>query len=159
MASDLMLPQGLAPSNLHLKPSVKARFVEYDVFNIADRIGRELDGGDRIHIWELSEDRQEQKWLVTENGPDGVERFVCKTDELDARLIEHLQYLVHIPFHVRVAALEAANEEWEQQQHEAEVDRIVEKIGYDMHRELWNCGFISHRGTSYPTKAIKPTRD
>lgn len=155
--SDLMLPQGLAPSTLHLAPSTKMRFVEFDVFNITERIAREVDP--RLHVWELESDYQDQKWLVTEMGLDGIERFVCKTDELDSRLIEHLQYLVHVPFHVRVAALEAANEEWERQCHENEVDKLVEKLAHDVHRELWRCGFIEHRGKSYPTRAIKPTRD
>jgi hypothetical protein len=83
-------------------------YVEHDVYNIAERI-RQIDSNLRLVLHE----GHERPWVVLEVGPDGQERFVSRYEELDARIIDHLLYMLKVPFEERLARLdreiEAAN--------------------------------------------------
>jgi hypothetical protein len=85
--------------------------------------------------------------------------MVCKVEALDARAIEKVEYMLRVPFSVRLRIIEAENDKYEKDYHDNELERIYEQMGHMFQRELWRCGFIDSRPISYPTKGIKPTRD
>ena len=142
----------MAPSNLHLRPSVKARYIDSDMFDICERLA-EIDP--RLYIVELTEE-DEANYMVMEHCADGVVRAVTPqpVKELDARVLERIRYLMHVPFEHRYAAAERENEKYEQDCHEAELERIYEQMGHVFRRQLWHDGFIDSRGVSYPTVGV-----
>lgn len=89
------------PENLFTANGVSMTHVSSDVYGIAQRV-KELDSNLRIV---LHEDHP-KPWVVVERGPDGEERFVKRFAELDARIIEELQYMRAVPLHRRVAEAE-----------------------------------------------------
>ncbi len=147
MATDLLLPDGMAPSNLHLRPSVKARYVDGDMFSIC---GRLAEISTRLFILELTE-QGERAWAIMEHADDGVERLVLGgIRELDARILEKVQRMQAIPFEHRVAAAEAENAKFEADHHENILETAYERMGGEFRRQLEHDGFITHRGVSYP---------
>lgn len=154
MATDLILPDGLAPSNLHLRSSVKQRWVDGDVFMIADRLRREVSP--RLHVIELEENAK-VAWAIMEHGDDGVEYLVTKVDALDARIIEKCQYLIRVPLQVRVKLLEEENERWEAEQHDNTLEEMYDKFGRLMWYRLEKDGFNAGRGVSFPKRGVTPT--
>ena len=138
----------MAPMNLHLRPSTRARYVDSDMFDICERLA-EIDP--RLYIVELAED-DEANYMVMEHCADGVVRAVTPKPvrELDARLLERIRYLLHVPFEHRLAAAERENEKYERECHEAELEAIYERMGHAFQRQLWHDGFIDSRPTSYP---------
>lgn len=150
MATDLMLPDGLAPSNLHLRPSVKARFVDGDMFDICERLA-EVDP--TLYIVELAEG-DDAVYAIMEACLDGQQRLVCKVDALDGRVIQRVQKLLFVPFEHRLAAIEAENEKFEREHHENILERQYEQIGAAFQRQLWHDGFIEHRETSYAKRGV-----
>jgi hypothetical protein len=148
MATDLMLPAGLAPSNLHLRSSVTARLVENDVFDIAKRASA-IDP--RLHIWELSED-DEHAYVVMEHGEDGVERLIFRVSELDARVLERLRYIMAVPLSERFAALEKDELRHAEQRKQDELDELYENLGGQMRHDLARCGFTGPLPMSAPLR-------
>ena len=148
--SGLVLPSGLAPNNLHLRDTVKATFVEDDVFDIARRLAAISPN---LHVWQLEEDGN-AAWVVTEN-VWGSEQLVKKYAELDARIIEDVQRMLSIPFEHRIAVAQAEIDKHEADQKQENIDRIYEEVGHKFQRQLWKDGFVEHRGTSYPLSPIR----
>ena len=154
MASNLMLPDGLAPSNLHLRSSVKVRYIDGDMFDICGRLA-EIDP--RLFIVELSDSEVDgAKYVIMEHCADGVARMAIpeRLKELDARVLERVQYLLHVPFEHRLAAIEAENAKYEADHHENILDEMYEKMGGEFRRQLEHDGFITHRGVSYPKLGV-----
>lgn len=149
MASDLMLPSGLAPSNLHLRPGVNARYVENDIFDIAKRV-RAVD--ESLHIIELEEDGR-VVYAIMEHGRDGIERLVFRVSELDGRVVERLRYLMAMPLHERLDKLEEEELRANASKHEDDMDELYERVGRPMWTELEKCGFIQ-RSVSYPKTGV-----
>ena len=145
MARTLMLPSGLAPSNLHLRESVKATFVESDVYDICHRLAAISPN---LHLWQLEEAGVDYPaWVVTEN-VFGVEHLVKKYHELDARMIEDVQRMLAIPLEHRAAAAQAEIDAHEASQKQEAIDEMYERVGQKFWNRLEHDGFIQ-RGTSY----------
>lgn len=145
-----MLPSGLAPSNLHLRDTVKATFVESDVYDIAKRLAAVSPN---LHLWALEEDG-DHAWVVTEN-VHGAEHLVKRYRELDARMIEDVERMLRIPLEHRIDAAQAEIDAHEAATKQNAIDEMYENIGPKMHRRLWTDGFIAHRGTSYHPSYVK----
>lgn len=155
--SGLILPGDFAPSNLHLLPGQSTRFVEGDVFNIAERV-KEVDPS--LHIVQL--DSREYPYAVMEHCQDGVERLVFKCKALDNRVVERLRYLMARPFDERFAELEREEFKFEQDRKEAELERLYHELGDPMRYQLERDGFITSRGKSYAKRGVtgnKGSRD
>lgn len=135
------------PDNLSLDPSVRASLVESDMYDICERI-KEIDPNLKIvHLI----DGETQSFVIMETGKDGKEYYVMKAKELDARILEKLRYLLHVPFEERIRILEKGNKEFEAAEHERELDELYERVGRPMWTELERTGFID-RPVSYPKK-------
>ena len=143
MANSLMLPSGLAPSNLHLRDSVKATFVESDVFDICHRLAAVSPN---LHLWQLDENGA-RAWVVTET-VHGVEHKVKNYAELDARMIEDVEKMLRIPLEHRAARAQAEIDAHEAAQKRDAVDEMYEEIGHKFYNRLERDGFVQ-RGTSY----------
>ncbi len=145
MASTLILPGGVVPSNLHLDPSVRASQVTADVYMICDRIA---EVSPRLFIEELVRDGK-KSYAIMEYCDDGVARLVFKTKELDARVVEKVQYLRHVPFEKRFQIAEDIEQKNAREQHENYMEKLYEQIGRPMWTQLEKDGFID-RPVSYP---------
>jgi hypothetical protein len=148
--TDLMLPDGLAPSNLHLRESVKTRFVESDVFDIARRVA---EISPRLFIVELQEG-DKAAWCVMEMCDDGVQRIVKKYDELHPAILPDIARMLSIPLNVRVELAQKEIDDANAKQHEDMLEKLYENMGQRMHRELERCHFIEHRPISYPKLGV-----
>jgi hypothetical protein len=145
----LMLPSGLAPSNLHLRESVKATYVESDVYDIARRLAAVSPN---LNLWQLDE-HVERAWVVTET-VHGVEHKVKNYAELDARMIDDVQRMLSIPLTHRLAVAQAEIDKAEAQQKQDAIDEMYEKVGQKFWHQLEKDGFVQ-RGTSYHKSYIK----
>lgn len=146
MSTNLMLPDGMAPANLHLRASTKTRYVDGDMFDIC---GRLAEISPRLYIVELTEG-DNAAYVIMESCDDQVQRQVMKVAELDARVLEQVRYLLHVPFEHRYAAIEAENAKFEADHHENILEEQYEKMGGQFRKQLEHDGFITHRGVSYP---------
>lgn len=148
----LSLPAGLAPSNLHLRPSVRAKFVDGDVLGICERLA---EISPRLYLVELSEDgRDRAAWTVMENCPDGVQRQVKKYHDLDQRMLADVQRMLSIPLEHRAAAAQADIDAANAKLDDDNIETRYEQLGHAFRRQLWHDGFIEHRGVSYPTRGV-----
>src|SRR5437868_5076558 len=102
MAHSLVLPNRIAPSNLHLRDSVTTTFVDGDLYHIADRI-KELS--EDLYIVQLEEGGQ-YGYAIMEHCRDGVDRLVFRTPALDGRVVDKLKYLMSVPLKERFAIAE-----------------------------------------------------
>lgn len=139
--STLTLPR---PDNL------RGRFgqmVESDVYMIADRV-REIDPS--LFIYATDQPGVAKKYAICEHCVDGVERLVFATDELDARVLTHLQYLLRVPFEHRFAEAERIADQNEAERKQNETDEFYERLGRPMWTRLEHDGFIETRGVSFP---------
>lgn len=148
--SDLLLPNGTIPSNLHLREGTRTRLVTNDLFHIADRI-REIS--DKLFILELKQDSQEGAKFglaIMEHTPTGDSLvFRVPITDLDSRVIDRLRYIFTVPLHTRLAILDKERDKWEAEQHENEMEKLWDQIGGPMQWQLEHDGFIDGRGVSY----------
>jgi hypothetical protein len=152
MATGLALPDGYAPTNLHLAPSVRARYVDSDMFDICRRLAQ-LDR--RLYVVELTDPKsQRANYVIMEHGLDGTAYMVLKTWELDARVIEKCERMLRIPLDQRFAEAEREEREAEEAIRQEAIDETYEKVGHAFRRQLWKDGFIEHREMSYPTRGV-----
>lgn len=147
--TNLILPSHTAPSNLQLRDTVRTRFVDGDLFDIAKRL-RELS--DQLYIVEMSE-QDDCAYAVMEHCADGVERLVFKVRELDARVIDRVREIMHVPFEHRFAAAEAAEEAHNAARKDAELEELYDRVGRPMLTQLEHDGFIQ-RSTSYSKRGV-----
>lgn len=152
MPSALALPEGYAPSNLHLAPSVQTRFVDGDMFDICKRIAHVSRA---LFIVQLTDRKgKDCTYVIMEKGLDGGAYMVLKTKELDARVIERVEYLLRVPFDQRFEEAERLERQAEERIRQEAIDETYEAVGHAFQRQLWHDGFIEHRKTSYPTKGV-----
>lgn len=153
MASTILLPDGMRPSNLHLAPTTKQRFIENDVFHVADRL-RDIDPS--LNIVQLEGHKgKDVQWLVTEECRDGVVRPVGHFDACDNRMVQKVMFVMSVPFSERLRLLEAENEKFEAETRERESDELYERLGAPMLRQLDRDGFVAGgRGTSYAKRGV-----
>lgn len=134
--SALALPR---PSNLRGGPGTH---VEGDVYRICDRI-REIDS----NLW--IDPLPGGGFAICERCADNVDRLVYKAPALDARIVEQLEYLLHVPFEQRFAEAEKEAAKYEAEHREKELDELYERLGGPMLPALERTGFIQ-RSKSYP---------
>ncbi len=108
------------------------RLVESDVFGICERV-KQLDPN---LVVRLNEGHTEP-WVILEIGQDGVERFVSRYSELDARIIEDLQRMLRIPFEQRFrATADRIDRENEERMRNIFDDEQMERLSWEMRRAL-----------------------
>lgn len=145
MASSLILPDGVRPSNLHLNPETdKVRFVSADMYQIAERIA---EISPRLYLIELERTSSEGSkfgYALMEKCDDGVDRlhFRVAADGLDGRVLERIRRNMALPLHERIELLDKEREKWERDQQEAAAEELWERLGGPMHRQLAHDGFI-----------------
>jgi phenylacetate-coenzyme A ligase PaaK-like adenylate-forming protein len=145
----LILPETSTP-NLHFPKGAKITPIDSDVYNICAQV-KEISP--RLHI-HVAENNEKHKFVVMEHCDDGVDRWVMEADKLDARIVKKLQYLLHVPFEVRLAEAEKAEERMKAEQAAEQEEEMYETMGRPMWTELEKCGFVQ-RGVSYPKRGIK----
>lgn len=137
---ELILP-GVSPSNVH-GPGGRFRTegVTNDLYNIAERL-KELNP--RLFI-NILEDRAQGTvaYVIMERTSRGTEEVVFKCKTLDPRVLEHVRYLMNVPFEKRFAEAEKEIDKYEADEHERELDDLVERIGLPMLRDLRELGFL-----------------
>lgn len=152
--TDLLLPEGTRPTNLHLTPmhwdaeggamvGHRARFVTADMYNICERI-REISPA--LYLLELEQRTVEGErfgYAIMERCDDGVDRLVFRTsrDRLDDKVLEKLRYLMAVDLHTRLKILDDERKKLEADAHDAELESLFDRIGGPMHRELVRNGF------------------
>lgn len=97
--------------------------VESDVYNICTRI-KEIDPNLSVVLHE----GHPQPWVVMERGPDGEDRFVSRYENLDARILEKLRYMLAVPFEKRLEVLTREVEEANKahgRMNEEQIDRLA----------------------------------
>lgn len=146
MPSALMLPDGMAPTNLHLRPSTKARYIDGDLLDICPRLA---EISPRLYVVELVEG-DKAVWAIMEATDAGSGMLVYKADSLDARVLERVRYMLHVPFDQRLKVIEAENAKYEADHADNLLEQTYERMGGQFRRQLEHDGFIDHRGVSYP---------
>jgi hypothetical protein len=150
---DLILP-GVTPANLVMGGRYETFAVTSDLYNICERLA-ELNGRLWIHgIRDTQTD--EVSYCIMERTPEG-DKLVFKTRELDARIIEEVRYLLHVPFEVRFKAAEELLAKKEAEHKENELNKLYEDFGEQFRYQLWHDGFYEHRDKSYPKRGVKPS--
>lgn len=147
----LLLP---VPTNLLLPQGSQTFLVEQDLYGICERIGREVEGGDRLTVVMHSLPSGETYFTIMEKCADGVERVaIPRIDELDGRVIERLQYLLRVPLSARLADAERVEAANAADAKEQELDDLYENFGRPMLTQLEHDGF-TQRPTSYPKLGV-----
>ncbi len=141
MTTDLLLPRGLAPTNVKFRGE-PPRYVTNDVYAIGERM-RELDP----NLYAVEDD---EGYHIMQSCPDGVERLALANPVkvLDARVIERLRYILAVPFADRVNALERDEAKHTADSADEELERMYERMGGQMRHDLANCGFTGPIPTS-----------
>jgi hypothetical protein len=128
----------------------RGQFVESDVYNICNRI-QEVDRS--LYVYDFGRDAK-PRYSVCEMCKDGVERLVYRPHELDGRVVEHVQYLLHVPFDTRFAQAEALEAKRAEEQKQYELDKLTNDVGLPMLKQLEHDGFIETRGRSYAKRGV-----
>jgi hypothetical protein len=149
MSSTLILPHRIAPSNLNLRPSVKVRYIEHDLYDICRRI-QELSPN--LFVIEL-EEGDTAAFAIMEHCRDGVERLVYKVAELDGRVVERLRYLMNVTLLERMEIAAREEHQFEEDRKEEELERLYETLGGPMHTQMVHDGF-SLGNKSYPKAGV-----
>jgi hypothetical protein len=141
--------------------NLRGRFgdlVESDVFHICERL-HELDKSLNVHVIDppIAFGEKVYRFAVTEQCADGVERLVFRVEELDARIIEHVRYLLRVPFEHRFNEAEKLADKLTAEAKEHELDKLYDTMGAPMLRQLEHDGFITHRGKSFPKRGVRPS--
>lgn len=133
------------------------RWVTADMFHIAQRIQevsrdlfiQELDPPVRYN------EHDERHYAIIEVDPNTyIERLVTTVAALDARVIDHMQYLLAVPFAQRFEEAEKLEAKRQQEDIDRQLDEALENWGWDFRRQLEHDGFIEHRGISYPKRGV-----
>jgi hypothetical protein len=148
--SDITYPR---PDNVRGK---FGRWVTADLFHIAQRI-QEVDP--RLFIQSLDPPTKwhDQTWnYVIVEVPDGMntEQWVYGAEALDARVVEHVQYLMTVPFSERFAIAEKLEAKREADEQDRQLEEALENWGYDFRKQLAHDGFITHTGKSYAKRGV-----
>lgn len=133
------------------------RWVTADMFHISQRI---QEVSPSLFIQELDPPTQwkDQTWnyAIVEVDEHGTDRWVYGAEALDARVIEHVEYLLHVPFSERFAEAEKLEANREADDQERQLEEALENWGWDFRKQLEHDGFINDRGKSYPKSGVRP---
>lgn len=138
------------PTNLH--PPLGSKAFEYsgDVYMVCERIKDKF--GDRVYIV-VMDDGSNYCFTAMERCDDGTDLMIKKYTELTPAIIDDLDFMLRIDLKQRIRILEAENDKWEKDWHEAAAERQYEEIGRPMWTELERSGFIQ-RPVSYPKAGV-----
>lgn len=146
---ELILP--FVPANVN-SDRMRTQRVTSDVFNVADRL-MAMNPRLRVNVTEYVETGQKAFTIVEANVPvfRGKEwvkedQVVFRTTSLDARVVEHVRYLLQVPAEKRFAEAEKLSEKFEADEAERQSDDLVERVGLPMLRDLRECGFLGEYG-------------
>lgn len=146
---ELILP--FVPANVN-SDRMRTQRVTGDVFNVADRL-MALNSRLRVNVTEYVDTGQKAFTIVESGVPVFRNRewvkedqVVFRTTKLDARVVEHVRYLLNVPAEKRFAEAERLSEEFEQDEHEKQMEDLVERVGLPMLRDLRECGFLGEYG-------------
>lgn len=139
---ELILPY--VPANINTGGIRNARITS-DMFHISERIA-EIDAPYPLAI-NLTQDQGSgaTAYTIVEEAPQGP-RVVFRCNRLDARVIEHVQYLIRVPLKDRFAEAEKIMDKWDADEKDREMDDLVERVGLPMLRDLRECGFLGEYG-------------
>lgn len=149
MATDLILPGGVRPSNLHLPERMNYMQVDTDLYGICEEM-KKIDPN--LYVLVL-DDGTKYGFAIMEHCKDGVERLVFKVRELDQRVLKKLADIMSVPLRVRIRQLERANHRFEEQERERDLEELYERMGRPMWTQLEHDGFVQ-RGVSYPKRGV-----
>lgn len=92
------------PRNLRLSgvDPDQLRMVEGDVYSIAARLA-EISS----NLFLVLHKDVAKPWVVMEHCADGEVRFVARYEQLDQRILKHVEYMKNVPFEKRLAVAEA----------------------------------------------------
>jgi hypothetical protein len=123
------------------------------MYNIAERL-KELNPNLFISILEDREPGAAHPitYVVMERTRNGTEEVVFRCFTLDARVLEHVRYLMRVPFAHRIAEAEKELDKYEADHHEHELDELVETLGLPMMRELAATGFLGNYSAGSTTR-------
>lgn len=125
------------------------RLVDSDLFNICERV-KEVHPS--LSIIEL-EDQTAHSFAIMESCEDGIERLIFKVAELDGRVIERLQQIMHKPLSERMDELERDEHRLKEEAEEEAFEELYEGLGKQMPLELERSGFIQ-RNVSFAKKGV-----
>lgn len=131
-------------------------FVTADMFHIAERL-QEIDKNLFIEAFDNPITMGDQTWnfAIIEWIPSlHKDELVTRVEALDARVIEHVQYLLHVPFEVRFAEAERLEDQRKEDARKAEVEEMYERMGRAFWYQLEHDGFNSGRGVSFPKRGV-----
>lgn len=132
------------------------QWVTADMFHIAQRL-QEVDKSLFIQQLDPPTKWNDQTWnYAIVEVADGfhTEQWVYGAEALDSRVIEHVEYLLRVPFAERFAAAEALEAKRQKDAEDRELDEALEGWGWDFRKQLEHDGFITHRGTSYAKRGV-----
>jgi hypothetical protein len=143
---EIILPIS-TPTNIRFDGAASGRFrveeITSDMYNISERL-KEIDPN--LYVL-LREDRaMGAKAFTIMWSRETDDELVLTCRRLDARVIEHVQYLMKVPLERRFNEACKIIDKLEAEKAEDEKDELVEKLGLPMIRELQRCGFIDTRG-------------
>lgn len=124
------------PSNLQT-PTL-GTLVESDIFDICNRI-KEIDPDLTVVA---NDEGHAHRFSIQHIDKHGNAYLVMTADELDARIINDLQYLLHVPFEQRYAEAEKRERAAELASMEHQRESLYEKLGHQFYVQLDRCGFI-----------------
>lgn len=137
--------------------NLRGRFGTYvtsDVYHIAERLwelGRAVNT--KLYVSHLdppvTQFGRTYHFCISEIGEDGVERFVKRVQELDARCVTDCERMLHIPFEKRFVEAEKLEEKWAEEEKERQLDELYERMGGNMRIQLERCNFIDPWGPKY----------
>jgi len=149
MAANLVLPDGVRPSNLHLPEGTSATYIDQDVFGICEQI-REIDSNLSVIVLQNGGG---YAFAIMERGRDGVEHLILRVKQLDGRVIRELREMAAVPLAVRLKHFEEREFKLESERHDNELEELYERMGGPMWTELERCGFIQ-RPVSYAKRGV-----
>lgn len=153
MASELVI-EGV-PTNMSLPPGARVSRVEADVFNICERL-REHDPNLRVNV---VQDGGEHAFIITELGPDGVERLVTRVPELTPELIVDCQKMLAIPLKDRLRAIDKENARRKAEFEAAKLEELWEGAGQQTYDAMFRGGFVhTPKSESYRPLSKAATR-
>jgi hypothetical protein len=145
------------PSNIKTGGRFHVEGVTGDMYNIAEQL-RELNPSLFINI---IEDRAPNAqfpitYVIMERTSRGSEEVVFKCHALDGRVLEHVRYLLRVPFEHRFAEAEKELDKYEADEAELHLDELTEDVGLPMLHELKRLGFTdgTYRAGSTSRKAF-----
>lgn len=144
--NELILPY--VPANVRPDGRYKATEITSDVYHVAEQLS-ELNPRLVVNCTTDTATGQYAFTIVEQNVPTPtgpVDQVVFRCNALDSRVVEHVRYLLHVPFDKRFAEAERIAAKHEADSAENESEMLVEKIGLPMLRDLRECGFLGEYG-------------